>query len=268
MVEKQYAKFEIVHANLGYANHCVLSDISLTLQPNSITCLLGANGVGKTTLFRSMLGTLPVLSGKILLNGKPVSKYSTREFARYVAYVPQAHNSPYPYSVLDVVLFGRAAHLGYFERPGKEDRIIAESYLDLLGISHLKDKSFMELSGGERQMVIIARVLTQETPFLIFDEPTSSLDYGNQIRVIEKIRLLKKRSIGILMATHSPDHAFILGSNVIILEHGCLFQNGIPDAILTSEVLKQTYGVDVRIINTPKGPTPSRKICIPEFYSI
>lgn len=266
MVNQQSVQFELIHADLGYPGHCVLSDINLTIRPNSVTCLLGANGVGKTTLFKSILGSLPLLSGEIRLNGKPISGYSAREFARYVAYVPQAHNSPFPYSVLDVVLFGRAAHLGYFDTPNKKDRVIAESYLDLLEISYLKDKSFLELSGGERQMVIIARALTQEAPFLIFDEPTSNLDYGNQIRVIEKIKMLKNQSVGILMATHSPDQAFILGSWVVILNNGHLSQNGSPENILTSNTLKQTYGVDVQIFDTPVNSVPSRKVCVPEIH--
>ncbi len=263
MVNKQLVQFEFIHADLGYGSHKVLSDINLTIQPDSVTCLIGPNGVGKTTLFKSVLGFLPPLSGEIRLNGKSITHFSSRDFARHVAYVPQAHNTPFPYKVIDVVLFGRSAHLGYFNTPGRKDRMIAESYLDLLEINHLAERSFPELSGGEQQMVIIARALTQETSFLIFDEPTSNLDYGNQIRVIQKIKTLKKQSVGILMATHSPDHAFMLGSQVIILDKGSLFRIGTPDNTITTDTLRQTYGVDVQIFNTPNGLAPSRKICAP-----
>lgn len=266
MVNKHPAQLEFRHTDLGYGSKKILSDINFTLQTDSVTCLIGPNGAGKTTLFKSALGFLPPLAGQILLNGKPVSRYTTREFARHVAYVPQAHSTPFHYKVLDVVLFGRTAYLGYFNSPGKADRKIAESYLDLLEISHLAQRSFVELSGGEQQMVIIARALTQEPSFLIFDEPTSNLDYGNQHRVIQKINTLKKQSTGILMATHSPDHAFMLGSQVIILDKGKLVKHGTPEKTITAETLRQTYGVDVQILETPSGPTPSRRICAPVLF--
>jgi len=262
MVKHSQIQFDFVHADLGYGTHKVLSDVNLSVQGGSITCLIGPNGAGKTTFFKSILGFLPLISGSILLNGKSITRFSTKELARYIAYVPQAHNTPFPYKVIDVVLFGRSAHLGYFNAPGRKDRMIAESNLDLLEIKHLAERSFSELSGGEQQLVIIARALTQETSFLIFDEPTSNLDYGNQIRVIQKIKSLKNQSIGILMATHSPDHAFMLSSQVIIIDKGSI-EIGNPDQALTTATLKQTYGVEVQIFETPNGVSPKRKICIP-----
>ena len=262
MVNRPQIQFDFVHADLGYGTHKVLSDINLSIEGGSVTCLIGPNGAGKTTLFKSILGFLPPISGKIQLNGKSIARFSSKELARYIAYVPQAHSTPFPYKVIDVVLFGRSAHLGYFNAPGRKDRMIAESNLDLLEIRHLAERSFSELSGGEQQLVIIARALTQETSFLIFDEPTSNLDYGNQIRVIQKIKSLRNQSIGILMATHSPDHAFMLSSQIIILDKG-LAQIGNPDQTLTAATLIQTYGVEVQIFDTPNGLSPARKICVP-----
>jgi iron complex transport system ATP-binding protein len=258
MVRKPPVVFEFRRADLGYGHHKVLSDLNLTIASHSVTCLLGPNGIGKTTLFRSLLGFLPPLKGEIRLNGQNIAHYKPRSLARHVAYVPQAHHTPFPYKVLDVVLFGRTAHLGYFGKPGHRDRILAEENLDLLDIRHLSERPFPELSGGERQLVLIARALTQEASFLILDEPTSNLDYGNQCRVLQKIRSLEDQSVGILMATHSPDHALMIGSQVIILGEDRLCQTGLPEEMLTPETLKQTYGVDIHFFDTP-----SRKICVP-----
>jgi iron complex transport system ATP-binding protein len=263
MVKHSEIVFEFRHADLGYGNHRVLSDVNLKVEAGSVSCLIGPNGVGKTTLFRSALGFLPPIKGEILVNGMPSTRLKPKDFARMVAYVPQIHNTPFPYKVMDVVLFGRAAHLGYFNTPDKKDHVIANGILDLLEIRHLAERPFSDLSGGEKQMVVVARALTQQTPFLIFDEPTSNLDYGNQWRILRKIRNLKNQSVGILMATHSPDHAFTIGSQVIILDQGSLFRQGTPDETLTPDTLKETYGVDVQIICTPAGDSPSRKICVP-----
>jgi iron complex transport system ATP-binding protein len=263
MVNKSAVIFEFRNATLGYGTQPVLTNLNLTVSSDSVTCLLGSNGVGKTTLFRSALGFLPPMNGEILLNGKQTTRYTPREFARQVAYVPQAHHTPFPYKVKDVVLFGRTVHLGYFGTPSRQDRKVAERTLDLLELRHLSDRPFPELSGGERQMVLIARALAQEASFLILDEPTSNLDYGNQCRVLQKIRSLQDQSIGILMATHSPDHAFMIGTQVIVLQGSSLVQCGHPQEILTTETLQQTYGVDVLLFDTPQESLLPRRICIP-----
>ena len=251
---------------MGYDGKTVLRNVNLKLYPGEITCLLGPNGVGKTTLFKTLLGFLPPISGYININGKAVDRLSSKDFARLVAYVPQAHNTPFPYTVHDVVLFGRTVHLNIFSSPGKKDRLIADRALDILEVSHLSRRNFTELSGGERQMVIIARALAQEARFMILDEPSSNLDYGNQIKVIKKIKDLENQSIGILMATHSPDHAFMLGANAIMLNDGKIFNQGVPEEVVTVSALQKIYGVNVQIFNTPPNGTPSRKICAPNIY--
>jgi len=263
VVNKSAVVFEFRNATLGYGAQPVLTNLNLTISSDSVTCLLGPNGVGKTTLFRSALGFLPPLKGEILLNGKNTARFTPKEFARQVAYVPQAHHTPFPYKVKDVVLFGRTAHLGYFGTPNHHDRKVAESTLEMLELRHLSERPFPQLSGGERQMVLIARALAQDASFLIFDEPTSNLDYGNQCRVLQKIRSLQDQSIGILMATHSPDHAFMIGTQVVILQGSSLVQCGRPQDILTTETLHQTYGVDVLLFDAPQGDSPPRRICTP-----
>jgi iron complex transport system ATP-binding protein len=259
-------EIELINVSMGYHDRVVLSDVNLKLKSGEITCLLGPNGVGKTTLFKTLLGFLPPISGHVVINGKSIDRLLPKDFARLVAYVPQAHHTPFPYTVRDVVLFGRTVHLNLFASPGKKDKMVADHALELLEVSYLADRHFTELSGGEKQMVIIARALAQEAKFMILDEPSSSLDYGNQIKVIKKINDLGKESIGILMATHSPDHAFMLGAKAIILNEGKVFGSGRPEEIVTPSSLKKIYGVNVQIFDTPANGTPSRKICAPNIY--
>lgn len=266
MVNSGTTLIEMNDVSLGYQHNTVVSHVNLTLRSGQVTCLLGPNGVGKTTLFKTLLGLLPPLEGSVFINGKNIDQLSAHDFAHLIAYVPQAHNAPFPYSVRDVVLFGRTVHLGMFASPGKKDLKIADRCLDLLDISSLANRNFTELSGGEQQMVIIARALAQEASFMILDEPSSSLDYGNQIKVIKKIKELEQQSIGILMATHSPDHAFMLGADVLILNRGGVFDYGKTENVITSSALEEIYGVNVEILNTPENGSPSRKVCAPTIY--
>lgn len=267
MVMENNISLELCHTDLGYNGRVVLRDVSLTIQTGEIVCLLGPNGVGKTTLFKTILGFIKPLGGVITIDGTDISRFSPKDFARLVAYVPQLHHSPFPYTVRDVVLFGRTVHLPLFASPCKKDRDIADSFLELLDITHLAERAFSELSGGERQMVIIARALTQEARFIILDEPTSNLDYGNQVRIIRKIGELCKQSVGILMATHTPDHAFMIASKVVVVNDGSLFCCGTPETMLTPETLKQIYGVDVQVFDTPDNGICSRKVCAPFFLN-
>lgn len=256
----------IDHADLGYNHHVVLKDIDYSIDTSVITCLMGPNGVGKTTLFRTLLGALPPLKGSITINGRQPASLEPRTMAKWLAYVPQAHQSAFPYSVLDVVLFGRTAHISRFGTPDKNDRRKALAALDFLDIGRLAGKSYSELSGGERQLVLIARALSQEASFLLMDEPTSNLDYGNQCLVLQKIKQLNEQHIGVLMATHSPDHAFMVGSQVVVLKGEGIHKMGPPEQVLTCEVLRRTFGVNVQLLDVPAGRCAGRKTCTPSMY--
>ncbi|MDR1864973.1 MAG: ABC transporter ATP-binding protein [Bacteroidales bacterium] len=243
---------EAKNATLGYGKTAVLKNVCFELKTGQVTCVLGRNGSGKTTLFKSLLGILPLLSGEILLDGKRTDKWSRRMFARMVGYVPQAHAVPFPYTVSEVVLFGRTAHLSRFASPGKKDRLIAEECMERLQIGHLKDRIFTRLSGGEQQLVIVARALAQQPLFLIMDEPASNLDFGNQIKLINRINDFKSSELGVLMATHSPDHVFMCDADALIVHDGGIWKHGYCGDVMAEEVLNTIYGVDVSVCSVRK----------------
>lgn len=253
---------EIKDASFGYGRKTVLDNISFGVGSNDFLCLLGPNGVGKTTLFKSILGFISLKSGEIRLEGQNIRSWSRSQLARVIGYVPQAHAAPFPYSVLDVVLMGRMAHLGPFSSPKRHDVEIAEESLERLGISFLRDKRYTEISGGERQMVIIARALTQKPRILILDEPTSNLDYGNQIRVLLQIKGLADDGIGVVMTSHFPNHAFLCSSRVALLNRNGL-EIGPADDIITETSMHETYGINVRITRLADNQGAAIKSCVP-----
>ncbi len=256
-------RLEVKDAVCGYGTKKVVENISLSVQSGEILCLLGPNGVGKTTFFKSILGFLKLLGGEILLNDEDIQRIPKKRLAKAVGYVPQAHTPPFPFTVLDVVMMGRTAHLGMFASPSGEDRKVAEQALKLLGISFLKDRIYTEISGGERQMVLIARALTQQPEILIMDEPTSNLDFGNQIRVLEQINKLSKKGLGVIMTSHFPNHVFLCSTKVALMQRNNVFTVGSVDEVVTEKNLKSAYGIDVRITSTKDEKGNSIKACIP-----
>jgi iron complex transport system ATP-binding protein len=256
-------KLEIRNATLGYHDNAVLQDVNLELTAGTTTCLIGRNGAGKTTLFKSLLGILPVLKGDILLDGKSIRRWKCRDYARVIAYVPQARTLPFPFTAFDVVLFGRTAHLSRFASPAKHDRKIADDCLEKLQISHLRNRIFTQLSGGEQQMIIVARALAQQPVFLVMDEPAASLDFGNQIRVISQVNSLKNDSLGILMATHSPDHAFLCKADVVVVHRGKIWKSGDCNRIITEKVLKKVYDTNVCVCSVKGKSNETLRTCVP-----
>jgi iron complex transport system ATP-binding protein len=256
-------KLEIKNAVCGYGSRAVVNDISVNVESGEILCLLGPNGVGKTTFFKTILGFLKLQGGEILLNGENVRNWNRAKLAKAIGYVPQAHTPHFPFSVLDVVVMGRTAHLGTFASPSKKDIKIAENALEILSVSFLKDRIYTEISGGERQMVLIARALTQEPEILVMDEPTSNLDFGNQIRVLEQINLLAKRGIGVIMTSHFPNHAFLCSTKVALMQKNNNFIVGDVDAVITEENLRSAYGINVKITETLNEQGENIKSCVP-----
>lgn len=256
-------ELEVKNLSCGYGMEKVINSISFTIKEGEVVSLLGANGCGKTTLIKSIIGLLPIIKGKVLLNGKNIEKWSSAQTAKLLGYIPQMHTPPFPFKVLDVVLMGRTTHIKTFALPTKKDIVIAEKTLEMLNISYLKKRTYTEISGGERQLVLIARALAQEPKVLVMDEPTASLDFGNQIKVLNQVKQLSKLNIAVLMSCHFPEHAFIYSDRTILLNKGEILHSGIPDETITSERLKTLYGVDVDIISVRNSMQENLKVCVP-----
>ncbi|WIV12638.1 ABC transporter ATP-binding protein [Proteiniborus sp. MB09-C3] len=261
-------KLEVINATCGYHDKTIIENLSFSVKAGDILCILGPNGVGKTTLFKTILGFLKLKGGEILLDGQDIFKWSRKEFAKAIGYVPQAHIPPFPYKVRDVVVMGRTAHLGIFSSPSKKDFDIAEKIIESLGISYLKDSIYTEISGGERQLVLIARALVQEPKILIMDEPTSNLDFGNQVRVLKHIKKLAERNIGVIMTSHFPNHAFMVSTTVLAMGRGNKFKSGKPDEVVTEELLHKIYNIELQI-NTimDEKNKEELKVCVPIINS-
>ena len=237
----------------GYPQRTVGRDVSFTLSAGEVMCVLGPNGSGKTTLLRTLLGLLSLEGGKIEFNGKDLQSLSRREMARIAGYVPQAHSPYFAYSVRDMVLMGRSAHLGTFSAPGAHDREVAARVLESLGISPLADRPVTEISAGERQLALVARALAQEPRLLVMDEPTASLDFGNQVRVLERIAALAGGGISILFSTHDPDHAFLAAQRALLLAEGRVLALGTPSEVIRADTLERLYHVAVRVVPLEGG---------------
>lgn len=231
----------------GYGGRTVLADVSFSLASGQALCLLGPNGVGKTTLFKTLLGFVKPLAGSVAIEGRDTRDWTRREFACEVAYIPQLHTPSFSFSVHDVVLMGRTPHLSGLSMPSESDERLAQEAIERMGIGHLAQRDYASLSGGERQMVLIARALAQQPRILVMDEPCASLDFGNQARLLEQILELAGQSIAVVMTTHDPNHAFLLDGDVLCLGGGGVVAQGRAREVLSGEMMSSLYGVPVEV---------------------
>lgn len=259
-------KLELKNVTAGYGKKEIVKDISFSMNTGESLFLLGPNGVGKTTLFKTILGFIKPQKGEILLDGKNMKKFSANELAKIIGYVPQAHNPPFPFKVMDVILMGRTAYIKKFGSPTKRDYEIANKAMATLNISYLKDEIYTEISGGEKQLVLIARALTQQPKILIMDEPTSNLDYGNQVRLLEHIDKLVKSGIGLIMTSHFPNHVFLCASKVVVIKDGLLHSVGKPKDVLTEENLEDIYGTKSMMIDIKTNTNKNINFCVPLLH--
>ena len=244
---------EVKALDFGFPGRTIGRGVSFTLGAGDVMCVLGPNGGGKTTLFRTLLGLLEKHAGSVSLENEPMETLSRSEIARRVGYVPQGHSAYFAYTVREFVLMGRTAHLGVFSSPSRRDLGVAMRALESLGVAHLADKPVTEISGGERQLALVARALAQEPKLLVLDEPTASLDFGNQVRVLDKIAALADSGIAILFSSHDPDHAFLCARRALLLAEGRVLESGAPRDVIRSDTLERMYGVSVQVVPLPGG---------------
>lgn len=243
-----------------YAGKPALDSISFNIDRGEIVTLLGPNGSGKSTLIKILLGLLKPEKGNIAFKGSSIHDLNARYLAQEIAYVPQIHNSAFPYSVMDIVLMGRIPHKRVFFRYTRDDIDIALEAIERLSIRHLAQKPYTEISGGERQLAIIARAIAQGAETLIMDEPAAGLDYGNQVRLLEEITKLASEGYTFVKSTHSPEHALWLGDRVIMMKDGSIIADGPARDVVSSENLYSLYRVKVNIedVNGTAG------FCVPQ----
>lgn len=244
---------EVKNLNFKYGDRLVLDQVSFKLDQGISLGLLGENGVGKSTLFKCILGFLEADSGQILIDGEDMGRLDLKERARKVAYIPQSHHPTFNHEVISVVEMGSNVRMSGFRTPGTEERKKAYNILETLGIEGLAYRGYKEISGGERQLVLIARALMQEAKLLIMDEPTANLDYGNQIKVLRTCKDLTSLGYTIIQSSHHPQQAFMFFDQVLLMhEHKVLGQGDIGE-VLTEDNLKKIYGIDLKIVKINDG---------------
>ena len=244
---------EVKDLAFGFPGRTIGRGIGFTLGAGEMMCVLGPNGGGKTTLFRTLLGLLEKHSGAITLQNESLENLSRAEIARRVGYVPQGHAAYFAFTVREFVLMGRTAHLGSFASPGKNDLQVANQALESLGIAALAERPVTEISGGERQLALVARALAQQPRLLVLDEPTAGLDFGNQVRVLERISNLSGKGISILFSSHHPDHAFMCAGRALLLAEGRALEIGPPQEVIRADTLQRLYGVPAQVLATEAG---------------
>lgn len=246
-MSKALIKLENISFTYGSENNHVLRTLSLEVRQGDITAILGPNGIGKTTLLHLILGWIKADSGSIYLHGKKQQQYSRREMGRLIGLVPQDEHITFEYSLLEYVLLGRTPHLHTLESPGRKDYEAAITALEKVGLENLANRPVTHLSGGEKQLVLVARSLAQEPRILLLDEPMSNLDLANKIRLIEVLRSLKKDGVTILFTSHEPEVAAAISNYLVLMGTDSTIEHGTADEVLTSKSLSRIYGIAVKV---------------------
>lgn len=238
----------------AYATRPVLAGVGLAVRAGEVVALLGANGSGKSTLLRLLLGLLRPNRGRVVLDGQPLERWSRREVARRIAYVPQSQAMSFPYRVRDLVALGRIARRGLLDRLTGADHDAVDAAMDRLAIGHLAERLYTELSGGQRQLCLIARALAQEAPLIVMDEPATGLDYGNQWRLLALINDLAGEGRAFVQSSHHPEHVLGGATRAVLLHEGRVVDDGAPHEVVTPEHIRRLYDLEVARHRLPDGP--------------
>lgn len=243
---------ELRNVSAGYGRKSTICGITMPVRPGVLTVLLGPNGSGKSTLLKTISGLMPPLAGQVLVDGVPAEELTSRQMARKVTYLAQSRNTP-DILARRMVLHGRFPYVPYPRRYGKEDYEIAEEALRRAGAADLADRFMSELSGGERQKIYLAMALAQDTGTILMDEPTTFLDVGHQLRVLEISRQLARSGKAILLVLHDVCEALRWADEVAAVSKGMLVFRGVPEEAFQDKVLDDIFGVQIRRFLTEDG---------------
>ena len=248
---------ELAYAYRGFKE--VFNKVSFTIKTGEIICILGPNGIGKTTLLNCIANLAVPTKGEILINGKNINKMSPQDLAKTIGYVPQIVIPSFDYEVLEYVVTGCAPRLGTFERPQEKHYSIAKDAINQMKISHLSHKAYTQISGGERQQVSIARAISQQPKIILMDEPTAHLDYGNQVKVLRIIKEMAQEGYGVVFTTHNPDQALLLKTKIAAFNRNGEFSFGTYKEVLSESFLRSMYGIDLHLFDIEEI---GRSVCI------
>ena len=244
----------------AYGDHEVLGGISFDTEYGQFISVLGPNGVGKSTLFRCLLGLSTPTGGEVTVDGEKISHLSPAQLARKMAYIPQSHHPLFNFSVLDMVLMGTTSQLGRFAAPGKTQEKMALAALERMGIMHLKDRGCSHISGGERQLVLMARAIAQQAKILVMDEPSANLDFGNKLRVMKTVKGLTADGYTIIQSTHDPEQAYLYSDKILAIHGGKVLSWGTPQEVMTESLISTLYNVDVEVCSMHDDRI---RVCVP-----
>jgi iron complex transport system ATP-binding protein len=257
---------EVRDAGFSYGKHAIFRGVDLDVYSGEVLTILGPNGCGKSTLLRCIGGALALDEGAVRIENVDLSSIDVRARARKIALLFQDHTPSFPYPVLDVVSMGRTPYLSAFGAPSPQDIAIAEEALEQVGMSHLKNRPYTELSGGERQLVLLARTLAQQPAVILLDEPTAHLDFKNQVRSLQQIGALAQRGVTMIMTTHDPNQAFLFPGRAALMRPGGSLAVGAPTEVITDELLSAAYGIGVAVLSIGRRDNlGDLKVCTPWY---
>jgi len=241
----------------------VLHDVSFVLEPGELLFILGRNGSGKTTLLSCLNGIFTPTSGEVLLDGRSINRFRAEDRARRIGLIPQLHTPTFAYTVREMVLMGRSPHLGLFGAPGPKDQAVVDEALETVGLVDLQDRPYTQLSGGEQQLVLIARGLAQKCDILLMDEPSAHLDLSNQYQVLEMIDQLARKGLSFIISSHSPNNALAYARRVLLLQRGRVMAYGELEETLTEPLLSAAYGLKTEVIYKKENGTATPRAILP-----